>query len=61
MIETPPPVPIEVRSYKEVTYNDINKLAKISTKETFPWWWSKYGCEGTQWYGSEPCRDLTND
>ena len=40
---------------------EINRAAQISTKETYPWWWNKYGCEGTQWYGPEPCRDLTND
>ena len=38
----------------------INRMAQQSTKETYPWWWNKYGCEGTQWYGPGPCRDLTN-
>ena len=52
-----PPVPVEVRVYD---YTDINRSAQLSTKETFPWWWNRYGCRGTVWYPfDEPCRDLT--
>tara|TARA_B100000029_G_C17156614_1_gene808005 strand:+ start:268 stop:462 length:195 start_codon:yes stop_codon:yes gene_type:complete len=55
-------IPIEVEPYQEYHPNEwteINRAAQISTKESFPWWWNKYGCEGTQWYGPEPCKDLT--
>ena len=56
-------IPIEVESYSQVhNWEDVNRAAQISTKETFPWWWDKYGCEGTQWYPEgEQCRDLTNE
>ena len=55
-------IPIEVEPYLQVDWTDVNRAAQISTKEQFPWWWNKYGCEGTQWYpDDEPCRDLTND
>ena len=55
-------IPIEVEPYSNIDWTDINRAAQISTKEQFPWWWNKYGCEGTQWYpDDEPCRDLTND
>ena len=59
----PPIAPaLEVDSYPDnIDWTDVNRMSQISTKQTFPWWWNKYGCEGTQWYGSEPCRDLTND
>ena len=54
--------PIEVEPYPYIDWIDINRAAQISTKETYPGWWKKYGCEGTQWYPKdEPCRDLTND
>ena len=52
---------IPVQIPREPDWTQINRSAQISTKETYPWWWNKYGCEGTQWYGKEPCRDLTND
>ena len=55
-------IPIEVEPYQPVDWTEINKAAQLATKEQFPWWWKKYGCEGTQWYPhDEPCRDLTND
>ena len=57
-------IPIEVEPYQEyrpVEWNDVNRAAQLSTKEHFPWWWNNHGCEGTQWYGPEPCKDLTND
>ena len=57
-------IPIEVEPYQEYHPNEsseINRAAQISTKETYSWWWNKHGCEGTQWYGPEPCTDLTND
>ena len=55
--------PIEVEPYHQVQdWTEINRAAQISTKEHFPGWWNKYGCEGTQWYPhDEPCKDLTND
>ena len=43
-------IPIEVEPYPNIDWTDINRAAQISTKETFPWWWNKHGCEGTQWY-----------
>ena len=53
-------IPIEVEPYPQVNdWADINRAAQLSTKETFPLWWDKHGCEGTQWYGPEPCVDLT--
>ena len=55
-------IPIEVEPYQEYHPNDwteINRMAQLGTKEYAPWWWNKYGCEGTQWYGPEPCQDLT--
>ena len=52
-------IPIEVEPYPNIDWIDISRAAQISTKETYPWWWNKHGCEGTQWYGPEPCRDLT--
>ena len=56
------PIQIEVEPYYQVNeWTEINRAAQISTKETYPWWWNKHGCEGTQWYGPEPCKDLTND
>ncbi len=54
-------IPIEVEPYPQVDWTDVNKAAQLDTKERFPWWWNKHGCEGTQWYGPEPCKDLTND
>ena len=52
----PPAPPVEYGP----DYTDINRAAQQSTKENFPWWREKYGCEGTQWYPSdEECRDLT--
>ena len=54
-------IPIEVEPYPQVDWTDVNKAAQLDTKEKFPWWWNKHGCEGTQWYGPEPCKDLTND
>ncbi len=56
-------IPIEVEPYPQVKdWSDINRAAQIATKKEFPWWWNKYGCEGTTWYPEdEPCRDLTND
>ena len=54
-------IPIEVEPYPQVEWTDVNKAAQLDTKEKFPWWWNKHGCEGTQWYGPEPCKDLTND
>ena len=55
-------IPIEVEPYPQVDWTDVNKAAQLDTKERFPWWWNKHGCEGTQWYPhDEPCRDLTND
>ena len=58
-------VPIEIEPYQEYQVNDwteINRAAQLMTKEDYPWWWNKYGCEGTQWYPhDEPCTDLTND
>ena len=54
--------PIEVEPYYQVNdWTEINRAAQIATKEHFPWWWNEHGCEGTQWYGPEPCTDLTND
>ena len=57
------PIPIETEPYYQVNdWTEINRAAQVSTKENFPWWWKKYGCEGTVWYpANEPCRDLTND
>tara|TARA_Y100001970_G_C14078656_1_gene773441 strand:+ start:662 stop:847 length:186 start_codon:yes stop_codon:yes gene_type:complete len=52
-------ISIPVVPYQVDDYTEINRAAQISTKETFPWWWNEHGCEGTQWYGPEPCRDLT--
>ena len=52
-------ISISVVPYQVDDYTEINRAAQISTKETFPWWWNEHGCEGTQWYGPEPCRDLT--
>ncbi len=57
MIEVPPPVPIEVVRY--ITDYELNVMAQTSTKKDYPWWWKKYGCSGTQWFGEGPCRDLT--
>ena len=37
----------------------INRMAQESTKRDYPWWWKEHGCEGTVWYGTGPCRDLT--
>ena len=54
-------IPIEVEPYPQVDWTDVNKAAQLDTKEKFPWWWNKHGCEGTQWYGPEHCKDLTND
>ena len=54
-------IPIEVEPYPQVDWTDVNKAAQLDTKEKYPWWWNKHGCEGTQWYGPEPCKDLTND
>ena len=54
-------IPIEVEPYPQVDWTDVNKAAQLDTKEKFPWWWNKHGCEGTQWYGPDPCKDLTND
>ena len=54
-------ISIPVVPYQPDDYTEINRAAQISTKETFPWWWNEHGCEGTQWYGPEPCKDLTND
>ena len=54
--------PIEVESYYQVNdWTEINRASQLATKETYPWWWNEFGCEGTQWYGPEPCTDLTND
>ena len=54
--------PIEVEPYYQVNdWTEINRAAQLATKEQFPWWWNTHGCEGTQWYGPEPCIDLTND
>ncbi len=53
-------IPIDYPQVKD--WSDINRAAQIATKKEFPWWWNKYGCEGTTWYPEdEPCRDLTND
>ena len=52
-------ISIPVVPYQVDDYTEINRAAQISTKETFPGWWNEHGCEGTQWYGPEPCRDLT--
>ena len=57
MIEAPPPVPIEVIQY--VTDYDLNLMAQTSTKRDYPWWWKEHGCEGTRWFGTNPCRDIT--
>ena len=57
MIEVPPPVSIEVIQY--VTDYDLNLMAQTSTKRDYPWWWKEYGCEGTRWFGTKPCRDMT--
>ena len=43
-----------------IEYYDINLMSQQSTKRDYPWWWYKYGCKGTQWYGPKPCKDLTN-
>ena len=55
--------PIEVEPYYQVNdWTEINRAAQLMTKEDYPWWWNKHGCEGTVWYpDNEPCRDLTND
>ena len=57
------PIPIETEPYYRVNdWTEINRASQLSTKEHFPGWWDKYGCEGTQWYPDhEPCKDLTND
>ena len=57
------PIAIETEPYYQVNdWTEINRAAQLMTKEDYPWWWNKYGCEGTQWYPhDEPCRDLTND
>ena len=53
-------IPIEVEPYHQVEdWTEINRMAQVGTKEYAPWCWNKYGCDGTQWYGPEPCRDLT--
>ena len=55
-------IPIEVEPYQAVDWTEINRASQLATKETYPWWWNKYGCEGTQWYPpDEQCIDLTND
>ena len=55
-------IPIEVQPYQQVDWTDVNRAAQLDTKTRFPWWWNKYGCEGTQWYPpDEQCIDLTND
>ena len=55
-------IPIEVEPYYKVNdWTEINRASQLATKEQFPWWWNNHGCEGTQWYGPEPCKDLTND
>ncbi len=57
------PIPIETEPYYKVNdWTEINRAAQLATKEEYPWWWKKYGCEGTNWYPvDEPCIDLTND
>ena len=53
-------IPIEVVPYPDPI--PINRMAQESTKKYYPWWWDKYGCEGTVWYPhGEKCRDLTNE
>ena len=55
-------IPIEVQPYEPVDWYEINKSAQLSTKEDYPWWWEKHGCEGTVWFPvDEKCKDLTND
>ena len=53
------PVEIPVEPYQEIEWTDVNRASQLDTKQRFAWWWNKYGCEGTQWYGPEPCKDLT--
>ena len=53
----PPPIPIEVVQY--VSDYDLNVMAQEGTQKFAPWWWKKYGCEGTRWFGPGPCKDLT--
>ena len=55
------PVEIPVEPYYQVQdWTEINRAAQLDTKTRLPWWWNKYGCEGTGWYPhGEPCRDLT--
>ena len=52
-------IPIEVEPYHQQDWTEINRMAQQGTKEYALWWWNKHGCEGTQWYGPEPCKDLT--
>ena len=53
-------IPIEVQPYQPDDWYEINKLAQLSTKEDYPWWWKEHGCEGTMWFPvDEPCEDLT--
>ena len=59
MMYDAPPVEIEVVRY--VTDYELNRMAQLSTKIDYPWWWSKHGCNGTRWFGPQPCKDLTND
>ena len=53
-------ITIEVAPYHQVEdLTEINRAAQLDTKQRFPWWWNKYGCEGTQWYPhDEQCIDL---
>ena len=44
-----------------IEYYDINLMSQQSTKRDYPYWWDKHGCKGTQWFGPQPCEDLTND
>ena len=54
------PVEIPVEPYQEIEWTDVNRASQLDTKQRFPWWWNKYGCEVTQWYpDDEPCIDLT--
>ena len=54
--------PMDIDPWKSYgpDYTDINRMAQEATKRDYPWWWAKYGCEGTSWIPTDdPCRDLT--
>ena len=58
MMYDAPPIPIPIVRY--VTDYELNRMSQQATKEEYPWWWNKYGCKGTRWFGPKPCEDLTN-